>query len=122
MNAEDRQAIIDLISQYSQAYDANDMERFVALFDTDGVIESPLGKWVSNEQIRQEVATRRQELTDQGIQPRHYQTNTLLTEIEEGRIEGRTMVFITWQYVGEQEPKVKYTSIYEDEFRKTDKG
>ena len=88
MNAEDHQAIIDLISQYSQAYDTNDVEGFVALFEKDGVLASPFGKWTSSAQIRHGMVTRRQKLAEQGIQPRHYQTNTLLTEIADGHVHG----------------------------------
>lgn len=124
MNAEDRQAILDLISRYSHSYDANDMEGFAALFDKDAVLTSPrLGmKTTSSAQICQAMAARRQMLAEQGIQPRHYQTNTLLTENAEGHVRGRTMILVTWQHAGEPEPKVMHTGVYEEEFRKTGEG
>ena len=37
MNADDRQAILDLIAQYSYTYDTNDVEGWLALFHDDAV-------------------------------------------------------------------------------------
>lgn len=122
MDADDRQAILDLISSYSYAYDANELERFSALFDTDAVLTARQGSATGNAQIRQAMTSRRQWLAEQGIQPRHYQTNTFLTEMAEGHVQGRTMILVTWQRSGEPEPKVVHTGSYDDEFRKTSEG
>jgi len=122
-NADDRQAILDLISSYSYAYDANDLERFSALFQTDAVLDGERrGSVTGNAQIREVMTARRQWLAEQGIQPRHYQTNTVLTEMAEGHVQARTMVLVTWQRSGEPEPRVVHTGSYDDEFRKTAEG
>ena len=94
-NADDRQAILDLISSYSYAYDASDLERFAALFQANAVVTFRQGNLTGNAHIREAMAARRRWVAQQGIQPRHYQTNTLLTEIAEGHVKGRTMILVT---------------------------
>ena len=121
-NADDRQAILDLISSYSYAYDASDLERFAALFQANAVVTFRQGNLTGNAHIREAMAARRRWVAQQGIQPRHYQTNTLLTEIAEGHVKGRTMILVTWQRSGEPEPKVVHTGFYDDEFRRTAEG
>ncbi len=122
MNDDDRQAILDLIASYSYAYDANDIERLGALFCQDAVFTFQTTSFTGSGQIQQAMAARRQWLAEQGIQPRHYQTNSTLTPMPEGRVRGRTMLLVTWQRSGEPEPKVVHTGIYDDEFRKTADG
>ena len=121
-NADDRQAILDLISSYSYAYDASDLERFAALFQANAVVTFRQGNLTGNAHIREAMAARRRWVAQQGIQPRHYQTNTWLTEIAEGHVKGRTMILVTWQRSGEPEPKVVHTGFYDDEFRRTAEG
>ena len=121
-NADDRQTILDLISSYSYAYDASDLERFAALFQANAVVTFRQGNLTGNAHIREAMAARRRWVAQQGIQPRHYQTNTLLTEIAEGHVKGRTMILVTWQRSGEPEPKVVHTGFYDDEFRRTAEG
>ena len=122
MNADDRQAILDLISSYSYAYDANDLERFGGLFEANAVATFRQGNLTGNAQIREAMAARRQWVAQQGIQPRHYQTNTMLAEIAEGHVKGTTMILVTWQRSGEPEPRVVHTGFYDDEFRRTAEG
>src|SRR3990172_1402873 len=121
-NADDRQAILDLISSYSYAYDASDLERFAALFQANAVVTFRQGNLTGNAHIREAMAARRRWVAQQGNQPRHFQTNTLLTEIAEGHVKGRTMILVTWQRSGEPEPKVVHTGFYDDEFRRTAEG
>ena len=121
-NADDRQAILDLISSYSYAYDASDLERFAALFQANAVVTFRQGNLTGNAHIREAMAARRRWVAQQGIQPRHYQTNTVLTEMAEGHVQARTMVLVTWQRSGEPEPKVVHTGFYDDEFRRTAEG
>ena len=122
MNADDRQSIFDLISSYSYAYDANDIERFGTLFCQDAVLTFPTTSLTGSGQIREAMAARRQWLAEQRLQPRHYQTNSTLTAMPEGHVRGRTMLLVTWQRSGEPEPKVVHTGTYDDEFRKTTDG
>ena len=122
MNADDRQAILDLISSYSYAYDANDIERLGALFCQDAVLTFQTISLTGSLQIQEAMAARRQWLAEQRIQPRHYQTNSTLTAMPEGHVRGRTMLLVTHQHSGEPAAKVVHTGVYNDEFRKTADG
>ncbi len=122
MNADDRQAILDLISSYSYTYAAHDIERLGALFCQDAVLTFQTTSLTGSGQIQEAMSARRRWLAEQGIQPRHYQTNSTLTAISQGHVRGRTMLLVTWQRAGESAPMVAHTGIYDDEFRKTAEG
>ena len=122
MNADDRQAILDLISSYSYAYDANDIERLGALFCQDAVLTFATTSFTGSGQIQEAMAARRRWLAEKGIQPRHYQTNSTLTAMSEGHVRGRTMLLVTHQHSGESEAMIAHTGTYDDEFRKTADG
>jgi len=122
MNYEDRVEILNLIYQYSYTYDNNEMEKFISLFTNDGVWEAPIGKAKTSEEIYSLLATRREAIAVSGIQNRHFQTNTVLIEISPDRVEGKTMVLVTWQFPEQKYAQVHLTGIYQDEFTKTDDG
>jgi ketosteroid isomerase-like protein len=129
MNAEDRQAILDLIAQYGYTWDANDVEGFCALFHDDAVINlyvpgqaTPVHTHQANSDRRAYIQSRWEALAAQGIQPRHYQLNTVLTEVSPGLVRGQLMILLTHQYPGEAVPRVVVTGIYRDEFRRTAEG
>ena len=122
MEVEDRQAIMDLIYEYSYAYDENDIKRFSNLFTENGTWDSPIGTARSREAIYDLLADRRGRIANRGIQNRHFQTNTILDSISVNQAKGRTMVMVTWQYPDEQHARVHLTGYYEDEFVKTTEG
>ena len=122
MDIEDRLAIMDLIYEYSYTYDENDISRFSYLFTEDGVWESPIGTAISRDEIYVLLAPRRERIAKRGIQNRHYQTNTILTPISDGKVTGKTMVLVTWQFPGEKYARVHLTGYYEDEFIRTPIG
>ena len=122
MNIEDRYAIMDLIYEYSYSYDENDMSRFTDLFVEDGIWESPIGIATSRGEIYTLLAPRREKIAQQGIQNRHFQTNTILLPSLDGKVIGKTMVLVTWQFPGEIYARVHLTGYYEDEFIRTPEG
>ncbi len=129
MNADDRQAILDLIAQYGYTYDTNDVEGFLALFHDDAVQSSyvagqtaPLITRRSNSDRRAYMLGRRGALAQHGVQTHHYQTNSVLTEVGEGHVCAQTMTFVTHQRPSEATPQVVGTGIYRDEFRRSADG
>jgi 3-phenylpropionate/cinnamic acid dioxygenase small subunit len=128
ISAEDRQQILDLISTYSQTYDANDIEGFLELFTKDCVWEAsargadkPMMRAANLDELRAVVTQRLAMLQQKDIQSRHYQTNTLLVPRAGGGVEGTTMLNLTWQVPGEK-PTTVTTGTYHDVFVRSDGG
>jgi 3-phenylpropionate/cinnamic acid dioxygenase small subunit len=129
MNADDRQAILDLIAQYGHTSDTNDVEGFLALFHDDAVQctyvagqTEPLIIRQSNSERRAFMLRRRGVLAQHGVQTHRYQTNSVLTEVGEGHVRAQTTVLVTHQRPGEAMPQVVGTGIYRDEFRRSADG
>ena len=126
--AEDRQQILDLISTYSQTYDAKDIDGFLLLFTKDCAWEvvpkgatQPTVRAANREELRALASQRLAMLQQNGIQSRHYQTNTVLSAHADGQVEGSTMLNLVWQVPGEK-PYTVTTGIYRDLFVKTEGG
>jgi len=122
----DRSEITDLIYRYSYTIDARDIEGFLSLFTEDC-------RWVANlpekpivvnsrTKLREYVATRLKYFTDNGIQTRHLQMNTILTRVNADQVQGVTYVTLLGQVKGEAAPRVISTGIYKDQFVKTEEG
>ena len=127
MNAEDRLEILDLISRYSYAWDAKDAEGWAALFLDDAVVSTyAAGRLTAETRSHQERLTgayaRFYQFTQQGIQTRHYQTNTVLEELADGAVQGRTLLAVIWQYSDRPEPKLMRSGMYLDRFVRTPSG
>jgi hypothetical protein len=122
MKVADRQDIADLISAYSYGYDTLDWELFGSIFAPDAIMASPLGESQGRETIVARSREFRERLAADGVQTRHYQTNTLLNEGSDGRIGGRTLVFVAWQHTGEPGPTPMHTGEYRDEYVRTPDG
>lgn len=121
MNVEDRLAILDLISRYSYTYDENLIDEFMTIFADDAEVDLvTYSKGL--EEIRKQVEEKRKSLSDNGIQPRHHQTITILTELSENRVHGKTYVLLTWYHKDTSKLELRYSGMYDDEFIKTDKG
>jgi len=118
MDSNDRQAIVDLISYYSYSYDENDMETFTSLFDKDAVVSIAANE-ISAGNFIKAAATRRNMHAKEGIQTRHYQTNTVITEAGEGTVRAKTMFLVLYQHPGKPGPDIVHSGTYHDEFRKT---
>jgi len=124
---EDRQEILDLISNYSYTYDAQDIDAFVALFAEDAewaayLRSTPAITLHGREELRQNLGARMRDHATKGTTSRHYQTNTILTSVGEGRVDGITMVLVLWQTLGEREPRPAHTGYYRDTFVKGGTG
>lgn len=126
VSSEDQRQILDLISAYSYTYDGKDLEGYLALHTKDCVWElvphgsaAPTVRAANREELGALAAQRWALLQKQGIQSRHYQTNTLLAARSDGRIEGRTMLNLVWQVPG-QKPYTVTTGTYTDVFVKAD--
>ena len=119
MNAEDRFEILDLISNYSYAFDEIDIEKFLSLF----IDEPYLGDRVTDKQeMRQLIKSLHKNNIEFGSQCRHLQTNTVLEELSDGLVSGKTMYTVLLQYRGDPNPRLVSCGIYEDEFVKTPNG
>lgn len=124
-----RQEILDVISAYGWLYDSGQIGKWVDLFTQDT-------RWVwyagpqktftvglnGKTELRNFVEPRRIGLAEQGIQPRHYQTNTVFLSLNGQRAITRTYVVVLWQYAGELTPRPIHTGYYEDVFVKTRGG
>ena len=129
LNSTDRQEIMDLINSYSYTYDSKDLDGWLSLFkedaiwsDYEGNSSVPKVMTRSNEERRQLVKPRLAALKAQGIQTRHYMTNTIINQTSEGKVDGITMLLLMWQYPSEANPRPINTGYYRDEFIKTEQG
>ena len=131
MNAEDRLEILDLISNYSYAFDENDIEKYLSLFISEPYIgevgEQLNGKpseyrKTDKKTIRQVFEFLHKKNIDFGSQSRHLQTNTVLKEQSEGLVSGKTIYTVLIQYRGDPNPRLVSCGVYEDEFIKTSDG
>ena len=57
-------------------------------------------------------------MVEQGIQPRHYNTDVLLEQVSDEVVKGSVMQLTTWQKRDEKNPEVKHTGVYDFEFKK----
>jgi len=125
--AEDRLQIVDLISAYSHTYDRRDIESFIALFTADAVWEfyasggTRLLYRLNRDELRAAVTKRLEGFKAKGIQSRHYQTNTLLTAVNAGKVEATTIFQITWQ-AQDEKPALVMTGTFNDVIVKTATG
>ena len=122
ISVDTRLTIEDLIAAYSFGYDEMEWDLYSSIWDDDAVLASSLGERQGKEKIVASARQWREHLQAQGIQTRHYQTNTLLTLVDEENIRGRTMFHVAWQRQGEKEPALTHTGIYIDEFRLSERG
>jgi hypothetical protein len=120
LEAADRLEMLDLVAKYSYGYDTLDWELMGAVWTDDATLVTRGGERRSRAEIVKGFRARREGLRDQGIQTRHYQTNTLLEETGPGTAGGRTLLFVAWQHDGEPQPTPMHTGEYHDEFRQVD--
>ncbi len=123
-----RQDILDVISAYSYTYDSKDVVRWLDLFTKDaiwawyGPNQNLVVQLNGTAEMKAFFEPRLIGLEQQGIQTRHYQTNTVFTEFKGNRAKTRTLILVTWQYAGEATPRPVHTGYYEDTFVRTKHG
>lgn len=126
--ASAKQEILDVISQYSFTYDSKDVGRWLQLFTKDAVWSwyGPKGNLVvqlnGTREMNDFFAPRLAGLAQQGVQTRHFQTNTVITYFKKNVAKAKTYVLVTWQYSTESAPRPVHTGYYEDTFVKTSRG
>jgi 3-phenylpropionate/cinnamic acid dioxygenase small subunit len=121
---QDEAAILKLIYSYSYKVDSRDLEGFLSLFAEDavwqaytGAAPTPVVSVTTREQMRSLFSQRMNEQIAQGIQSRHYQTNTDLSRLSGDRVQAITMVMVTWRYTSPQPATVVNSTGYcVDEF------
>jgi len=125
ISPEDHQEILDLIYTYSYTYDSKDLDSFISLFTNDCTWEVYSDKGTELEfqaknrnQLKEAMQERMANMTEKGIQTRHYQTNTILKSISADTVEGVTMLNLMWQYPDNDLPTFVQTGVYHDEFVK----
>jgi 3-phenylpropionate/cinnamic acid dioxygenase small subunit len=128
ITVEDRLMIQDLISRYGRTYDDRDAEGWAALF-TDSApmpiyIAGKLTRELNTNEERKKWAQSRFDTFDNDgvFKTRHFQTNTLLTQRDDGAVEGTTLFLVTFQYAAETTPRPIHTGMYQDRFVKTHEG
>ena len=129
ISADDRAAILDLISEYAYTFDEDRIQEMVDLFVDDGEwsiylsgSDTPALKTSSNAERRVVLQEVRSGPSNQAGMPRHFQTNTVLKRLSADRISGRTMVAGTQQPYDGSQASVLFSGVYEDEFVFADAG
>lgn len=125
---EDRNAILEVIAQYSYTYDSRDAAGFAALFTEDAVWEFYLADQADPEirlQSRQEIrdwAQPRLEARQGKFSSRHHQSGTVFDTLLPDAAETRTMVLVTHHEVDQPHPHPTISGVYHDTWRKTEQG
>ena len=93
VSAEERSAILDLISEYAYTFDEDRIDELVDLFADDGQwciylsgADKPLVKAFSNAERRVVLQEVRSGPINKAGMPRHFQTNTVLKRTSSDRI------------------------------------
>ena len=127
ISADDRAAILDLISEYAYTFDEDRIEELVSLFIDDGEwsiylsgSDAPTIKTSTNAERRTVLQEVRSGPINQAGMPRHFQTNTILKRLSADRIGGRTMVIATQQPYDGSQGRIVFSGVYEDEFVMSD--
>lgn len=120
----DRHEILDLISQYVYCVDEQDWELFGTLWTDDAVQYGRNGESRSKPEI---VATYRTVIAQLRANPdyqwsQHHTTNTVLSEIDESRVVGKTRWFNLLQRASQDRAFVGNSGHYLDEFVRTPEG
>lgn len=128
MSLEDKLAIQEMIAQYSYTYDAKDAEGFANLFVEEAVWElsragetHPQVQLGSRTAIREWAAQRHQGLLA-GIRTCHHQSGVLFEVLTADRARTRTMLLLTHQGATDAVPRLTFSGVYQDEWRKTPEG
>ena len=131
VNSEDKFQILDLISNYGYSSDRRDIESFLELFTDDVIIEffspdqkTPRSTYSNKKGVRKwcEELENQHEQSKQKRQYRHFQTNTVLTQVSDDCVKGQTYFFVSVQHEERTKPEMILSGIYKDEFQRTPSG
>jgi hypothetical protein len=128
MTLEDRFAILDMIGSYSNAWDTQDADAWIACFTEDGAMDTcvtgdptPSGTALGHASLRK-VAAGSFARRLANVQTRHYQTNSVFLSLGEDEARTRTMVLVTQLAPGDPTPRITITGTYEDLWVRTAAG
>ena len=120
MEQADRQAILDLIADYTWTFDAGDHEAFAELF-TDEAVFGRAGSEVRGKDAIRELARNR--WIEEPTPRRHLVTSFKLSEPEpDGTVRGRSMFLVTIATTGESRARILATGWYDDVYARTPEG
>ena len=122
LEPRDHLEILDLISEYARCFDSGDLEGFSALFTRDGSLATPIGTGTNRDEIHQWAEKRWETLRQEGVSPRHFQTNTQLVQTEPGIVRGTTQLLLIWLNASDGDAQIKGAARYDDEFQNTSEG
>ena len=114
ISIEISRAIDDLLSRYSYGYDCLDWDLYASVWTDDATLSAGAFSRTGKAEILRWAKDRRGKMHEQGVQSRHYQTNTLLTELSDGVISARTLLLVTHQDISEPKPELVHTGVYHD--------
>ena len=123
MNQEDRNKIMELISKNCIYYDNHQPKKRRKLF-TDNLYTElwHQGKLARETHTAEEFlemqSKRRESLSEQGIQPRHFNTDVLLDETSEGVVNGTATHLTAWKRKDEDKPEMVHMGVFEFTFSK----
>lgn len=124
IDPQDRAEILDLISKYVYSVDEQDWDLFGTLWADDAVQSSRTGEASS----RLEIVSRYKALVGQiranpdSRWSRHHTTNTILWEIGQDRVAGKSRWFNHLSRFSEPRTVVGNSGHYVDEFVRTPQG
>jgi hypothetical protein len=129
MSLEDKLAIQEMIAQYSYTYDSKDAEGCANLFTEDAVMEffrrgdtQPHNRYASRVSIRDEYVLQHSQRRPAGRAVRHYQTGTVFDELTADTAQTRTMMLATFRDATEATPRLRWSGVCHDQWRKTSEG
>ena len=129
MSLEDKLAIQEVIAQYAYTYDSKDVEGFANLFTEDAVMEffgpgatQPRLHFASRDAIREEYMRPHSQTRPAGRAVRHYQTGTVFDTLTAETAQTRTMMLATLRDATEEAPRLTWSGMCYDQWRKTAEG
>jgi 3-phenylpropionate/cinnamic acid dioxygenase small subunit len=122
ISLETRTQLQDLLTAYSFGYDELQWDLFRSVWTEDAELDSAGGLLSGRDEITSWARKRREQWQKQHVQTRHYQTNSLLTEVSNGLINGRTLLSVAHQHEDQPKPELAHTGVYADTYRLTDDG
>ncbi len=123
-----KQAIRDVLYQYTYNFDGKNPDQFVELFLPNAVweifprgAEKPLFSFKGREDLKNFVANRFKTVLATR-QTRHYITNTVFLELTADYARTQSTVLVVHKIKGKKLPVLINSGVYDDEFKKTKDG
>ncbi len=111
----DKLAIHELMARYNFALDSVDVERWVACFTNDGVLENPFGTYRGSDSLRKYISATSKERRERPF--RHMLTN-IVVDIHGDEANARCYVLLARILRDSDSLELLSTLIYSDQLRK----